>query len=206
MILAVKYLEPEYSETLRCLERLKNVRIEFVDRSPEGVGSLAEAFNRGFNAIQNPEPFVWMITNIRFGPDAYYRLRDSIWVSDYAAMNPMYSSDHKHIRKATRIAPVPFVEFTCPMVKTEVFKSIQLDEDLPYAYHDLVWSHQVKQAGHELAVNPFVRIDHQYIRHNKKGHQITWLRSKMREQAVEPSEKKLVQQYGPQWRQVLNYI
>ena len=46
-IVSIVYHEPEWIETKKCIEAC-GVPVVYVERSPPGVGSLAEAINRGF--------------------------------------------------------------------------------------------------------------------------------------------------------------
>jgi hypothetical protein len=203
MIVCISYLEPEFQQTLRCLDKVKGVDIVIVNRQPPGVGSLAEAINRGFKQV-NDDPFVWFVTNITFQPDVYHRLCDSI--GSHAAIQPVYSSDHLHLRPATRlrgVKQVPCVEFTCPLVRSGVFREFPLDEDMPYVYHDLDWSHRVKQVGHTVAVDQRVQIGHTYIRHFKTNHPITWMRKKLRDAAMKPSQDKCKKKYGTNWSKII---
>src|SRR5689334_2221551 len=99
MILAVKYSETEYQKTIECLEKIKGVKIAFIERKPEGVGSLSEAINRGFREQWDGSEFVWIVTNIQFEPYLYQRLVNGMKSApNLAALCPAYDSDHKFLR------------------------------------------------------------------------------------------------------------
>jgi hypothetical protein len=125
----------------------------------------------------------------------------------YAAITPAFSSDHKHIQPINRnvVTEGPFVEFTAPIVRMDVFKNFQLDEDMPYMGHDLDWSHRVASFGNKMGVHHGVVLKHTYIRNAKYSHSITDIRKKLRKNADASTEQKLIYKYGAAWKAVLNY-
>jgi GT2 family glycosyltransferase len=75
---------------------------------------------------------------------------------------------------------------------------------MPYWGHDLDWGYRVRQAGWTLAVDHDVEVGHTYIR-NSKPHPATVRRRKLRILSDEPTRRTLAQEYGPDWRNVLEY-
>lgn len=210
MILAVRYQEPEYLKTIECLEKIKGVKIAFVERKPEGKGSLSEAINRGFREQWDGSEFVFIMTNIQFEPYLYQRLINGIKSSpNLAALCPCYESDHAFLRPHSfkygfELQQVPFIEFTAPMVRAQCLKDFPLDEDMPYVGQDLDWSYRVKQAGFTLGVDYGTSLEHKYIRKSKM-HPITKERLRLRKLADKPTIKKLETKYGKEWPTILQY-
>lgn len=210
LIVALKYLEPEYKETLNCLEAYHSNYI-FCDR--KGVGNMAKAYNDGFKAaMADPQlskaEYIWFISNITFKPGTLKVLVDAMDHTGYAAMCPVYKSDHLHLQPRSfhygkEVEEIPFVEFTCPIVRTSVFKQFQLDEYLPYYYHDLDWSYRVRQAGHKLGVHLGVEIGHVYLRDKEDAHPISVQRARLRNRATPRSQSHMVAKYGRNWRKIV---
>ena len=129
-IIALEYLEQDYQETVKCLDKLKYPVFK-ADR--QGWGNMAQAFNIAYKKNNCHEfDLVWFVTNITFKPSDLEKLIKGI--GDYAAICPTYDSDHLHLIPSGRkgVEEIPFVEFTCPLVKTEAFNKIKLDNQLPY--------------------------------------------------------------------------
>lgn len=179
--------------------------VVFVDRNPKGIGSLSEAINRGIRSIKSE--FVFIVTNVTFEKNIIKPLIQAL-ESDtkLAAVCPVYQSDHLHLRPSSEIGTVivPFIEFTCVMVRTELLKQHPLDEDMPYVGQDIDWSYRMKCLGLEMASNKNVRISHTYIRHSLK-YPVTLKRLAMRKAADAGTINKLELKYGKDWRNVLNY-
>jgi GT2 family glycosyltransferase len=210
-ILSVVYYEPEWIQT--CTDLANNAQgypVFFVDR--KGTGSLAHAFNSGFKTYQLWEfDYVWMLTNIRFGPNCLEPLEQALEMRPpIAAISPTFDSDHAHHRPKRGsdtndiiVRDVPFVEFTCPLVRSSVFKHDWLDENMPYSGHDLDWGHRMRMVGLKLGVHPGVKIEHKYIRHSKSRHPATIERARLRAAAEEPTKRALAAKYGPDWFDVV---
>lgn len=196
-IVAVEYDEPEYAQTRECIAA-SGLPVVWVDR--EGIGSLAEAYNRGFKSVRTP--VVWFVSNIAFTPEVPGRLLLSL--GDNAAVHPQFPSDHTFIRQGSGVTPAPFVEFTAPLVIADVFREFPLDEAMPYWGHDLDWGHRVRQAGHSLAVDHECRIDHVYVRHLAQ-HPVTIRRRRLRRSTDEATRAALVERYGEDWKERLCY-
>lgn len=209
-ILAVKYRENTYEETRECLRAQSAAQVYWVDR--EGVGSLAEAFNRGF-AEHTLEDFdyVWMITNILFRPDAVMQLAWLAAQRHWVGVSPAFQSDHAFLRpNSLAFGPgnveTPYIEFTAAMVHGPTYQRFQLDEDMPYVGHDLDWSYRVKQAGFKIGVKRDVVIGHHYLRHlDNQSALVTQERTRLRKLAELPTEQALAKKYGDNWRQKLYY-
>lgn len=205
IIISVVYLEPEWIETKRCIDAT-GLPVYYVERRPKGVGSLAEAINRGFiesNAKQYD--YAWIITNITFSPEVLPRLiksMDSFSDAKCAVLHPAFPSDHIHERPdgSGMVKAVPFVEFTSAIVRTEVFKDFPLDENMPYWGHDPDHGLRMWQNGYAVAVDHGVSIGHTYIRNNSKGHNITKKRLELRRSTDDSTKEALAKKYGSDWR------
>lgn len=202
-IVSVIYREPEWAKTRECIEAVRDKvqEIVYVDRG--GVGSLAKAYNDGFVHLSMPCDLVWFVSNITFAPNAIERLISSM--NSYGAIHPCFDSDHPHIRPVSGcndVIPAPFVEFTAPVVRYDLFDAIRLDEQMPYWGHDLDWSYRVKHAGYELGIDHGVSLGHVYLR-NSHPHPITRKRKMMRRKYDAPTRTRLKELYGDRWRGVL---
>ena len=63
-IIAIKYEEPEYQQTVDCIKD-SGYWYDFTDRCPSGVGSLAEAINSGVENVKSLNRgfrYYWIIT------------------------------------------------------------------------------------------------------------------------------------------------
>ncbi len=206
-ILHIRYLEP-YGTQIYDLVMDVDCKKVFVNRSPEGIGSLAEAINRGIKEVDTE--YCWIVTNNTFAPTAPYKLLDEIKKHEkMAAIHPCFDSDHSflrpHVFKGIIEAFVPFVEFTSPIVRTQVLKETPLDEDMPYWGHDLDWGFRVREKGYSLAVHHGVEINHVYIRNQKEKHPITKMRWDLRKSHNMSTTGYLVLKYGKNWKRKLSY-
>ncbi len=66
-ILHIRYLEP-YGQQIYDLVMDVDCKKVFVNRKPEGVGSLAESINRGIKEVETD--FCWIVTNNTFAKSA----------------------------------------------------------------------------------------------------------------------------------------
>lgn len=208
-IISIIYKEPEWKQTKRFIQQL-DLPTVYVDR--KGVGSMAKAYNRGFDKLIELHPnldYVWMVSNIVPYPDTIYKLSDSMdaypWAWD--AISPCFQSDHDWIRPQfyDGVKAVPFIEFTAPMVRVKTFKQFPLDEQMPYWGHDLDWGYRVRQAGGKIGVHYSAPIQHEYIRHKVKRMPlpITKERRRLRKETDESTRQRLVELYGENWGKVL---
>lgn len=208
-IIALKYLEPEYEQTMECLSRTK-LPVYYADR--DGVGNMSRAFNEAFDKhVRGRYDFVWFVTNIVFEPEVPYGLaallRDN---PDFAAIHPaMNNSDHKHLwqdqvfRNIGNIRQVPFIEFTAPMFRVGTFGEYMLQESTPYYYMDLIISHQIRQDGMMVGVTDERIIGHTYLRNSKSVHPISQIRKQLRDYHTPLSKQYMVDTYGPDWQDFL---
>ncbi len=209
-IVAVEYSEPDYKNTVACLDKIKCLK-NSVQRKPVGTGSLAEAYNLGFDTVYTYKgkelDYVWFVSNIQFDENAFTKLVDAMDATGYAAIHPAFESDHLFLRPdgSNTVKEVPYVEFTAPIVRADVFAKITLDENMPYWGHDLDWSYRVKQLGYKVGVHHGVLLQHKYIRQQKDLHHITRKRYEMRKQSNEATTAALIKKYGHNWQEVLGY-
>jgi len=199
-IISVVYGEPEWKKTKECLELL-DIPVNYIDRG--GVGSLAEAINKGFTKYAKPKhDYVLFVTNVTFPSMMLKKLVKEMDRSGYAAIHPSFNSDHHFCRPLNQDCTVesPFVEFTCCMVRRDVFLNHYLDERMPYWGHDLDWGYRVKRSGYDVGIYHGIKLEHVYIRHNKKKHPLTQERKRLRNNADSSTKAALIDKYGPNWR------
>lgn len=198
IILSVVYLEPEWLNTKKCIDRT-GLPVHYVERNPAGVGSLAEAINRGFREIESfGFKYVWVVTNITFEKGVPFKLRSMM--DDYAIVHPSFSSDHYFCRPddSGKTKPVPFVEFTSPMIKSDTF--IYLDENMPYWGHDQDYGYRMWERKQKVGVNHAVKIDHTYIRKTVHYFSTTLQRHNLRKATNRSTKEALARKYGDGWR------
>lgn len=205
-VLAVVYHEPDYIETVQCLAKLSEP-VYLVDRG--GTGSLAKAINEGVAKVPDFFQFVWIVTNIRFGPSGPSQLARAMDANPkFVAITPAFQSHHGHTRKqpGDSVTTAPFIEFTCPMIDRDWFLSHGgLNERMPYVGHDLDFGHRARQANRLVGVDHSTTIAHTYLNKLSRGNPITEKRRKLRSQAVAGTRKELVRLYGENYKQVLGY-
>lgn len=196
IILAVRYEEPQWLKTRACIEAT-GLPVHYVHRNPKGVGSLSEAINRGMREI-NTNGLVWVVTNVTFTPETPLMLAAKM--DDYAILHPAFESDHRFCRPdgSGTDKPVPFVEFTAPMIKGETFQP--LDEKMPYWGMDLDYCYRMWESGHRVGVHHGTTLGHDYIRKTTKFSPITAKRRAMRYQTNEATKTRLRVKYGTDWR------
>lgn len=214
VVVAVVYTEPEYAETVRCLD---DTGLEVVWIGRGGIGSLAAAINKGVTearvryAHRWGERLLWVVTNVTFPPELPGRLARLLMLDpEIAILHPAFlECDHEHGRPdgSGVVRLVPFVEFTCPMVRAEVLERFPLDEDMPYFGHDLDFGYRVREEGWAVAVDDGApAIGHTYIRKVEKPHPVTVKRRALRKGWEKSTEGALRAKYGPQWREVLGWV
>lgn len=204
-VVAIIYAEPEWQNTKRCIQQLKLPTV-YVDR--DGVGSMAKAYNRGFNKLIELYPdleFVWMISNVRFNPYILKIMEKSM--EGFDCLHPSFNSDHPFAQPTfiKGVKEVPFVEFTAPLIRVETFKKFPLDEQMPYWGHDLDWGYRVRQAGGKVGVHHDVTVQHEYIRFKakRKPLPVTKERQRLRKETNAGTRARLAELYGDNWGQVL---
>lgn len=202
-VIAVIYEEPWWKrQTVPCLEAL-DVPVFYVDR--RGTGNLAAAYNRGF--ARNPGyEFVWFVSNVTFKPELLGRLTKLMRDSRYAAIHPSFVSDHRYLRPngSGKLEPTHFVEFTAPIVRSDVFERFPLDERMPYWGHDMDWCWRVREAGYLVGVDHGSEVGHVYNRH-LNPHPVTRRRASLRRNTSRSTSKRLEELYGHAWKDLLGY-
>lgn len=212
-IIALKYLEPEWQQTLGCLNK-QPFDVFFADR--DGVGNMSRAFNEAFEKhVKGKYEYVWLVTNVVFEPGApmalvtkatFPRREKNI---KYIAVHPvMNTSDHKHLHHNPSLSYfddnlVPFVELTAPLLTSKVLEDFPLCEETPYYYMDLILSYQVKQAGGFVGVHNGVEVKHTYLRNKTTIHPISEIRKQLRNYHTPLSKKYMAETYGTDWESKL---
>ena len=208
-VLSVVYAESWWSHTVDSLKRLPPaVDVYYVDR--QGVGSLAEAFNRGFreSTLQRYD-YVWFVTNVTFRGRVLNTLVETITQQGWCAVHPAFKSDHLFLRQDSTIhgtgdVETPYLEFTAPLVHAPTFLSHPLDEAMPYVGHDLDWCYRVREHGERVGVCRQVSVGHSYLRNLTDAESaITARRAELRRAAEQPTLDRLVEKYGEGWRKKL---
>ena len=214
LIIAIVYLEPSWQETKECLQKCNN-RVVLVDR--DGVGSLAGAYNYGFKEYADSYKYVWFVSNVKFDPLIVEQLEQAMEDNPgFATIHPvMNNSDHHHMRyskfmqrmygESGILKEVPFVEFTAPIVRADVFRNIMLHEELKYVGHDMAWGYDVRQAGYKIGVLSTCEVDHTYLRHSP-DHPITRERMRLRRESDKQTIEFLIEKYGKDYKQKLKYF
>ena len=208
-IIAVKYTEPDWVETKGLIEQL-NCPVIYVDR--HGTGPLASAYNRGFKKLDRYgfeyTDYVWFVSNVTFDLKILDMLIKRMDKRNFAAIHPAFdSSDHLFCRPdgSRKLNEVPFVEFTAPIVRRDVYEQFMLDENMPYWGHDLDWGHRVRQAGYKIGVDHRSQIYHTYNRDLDTSHPDTMRRKANRAKTDNSTVRNLIRKYGHDWRKALCY-
>lgn len=204
-IISLKYLEPDYQQTLDCIQAT-GLPCFFADR--DGVGNMSRAFNDAFiKHVKGKYDYVWFITNITFDKDVPFKLADCCLQYGFSGVHPvMRNSDHAHQHpQSDNVArKVPFIEFTAPMFKTDVFEMFMLDENLWYYYMDIELCYRLHQAVRTVGVDYTTEINHTYLR-NSKPYPITVLRKQLRELISKDNRVYLELKYGKNWQSLFNW-
>lgn len=204
-VVYLEYLEPNWQATQMCLDRLPHLTIK-ADRL--GYLGIPRAFNEAFSKVPAGVDYVWFVTNITFTRQDIDGLVAAMDRTGYAAISPCFDSDHPHLRPHSYhydqdVQVAKFVEFTCPIVRADVFRQFPLDEEMPYDIHDLDWSHRVKMAGHTLGVHYGVKVNHVYLRNSTSDHWATKKRKRYRAVSLERTHKKAAEKWGQNWRELI---
>jgi len=204
-IVALKYLEPDYQQTIECLEKV-SYPVFYADR--DGVGNMSRAFNEAFiKHVQGRYEYVWFVTNIVFDPIVSDILLTHLSIHPkLQAVHPaMKTSDHPHLWPGAHSGscPVPFIEFTAPMFRCSVFEKLMLCEQTPYYYMDLIISHQIRQMLGQVGVHKSCEVHHTYLRNRKEVHPISEIRKKLRNYWTPISKKYMADTYGADWETYL---
>ena len=202
--IVLRYNETGWTEkTVACLIAAGFEESDIVYADREGVGNMSKALNNAFqgNLMNDQKPFIWFLTNVTFSEQMPVSLLELILSDeDIAAVHPAFDSDHPHIRNAYGISrDVPFVEWTAPLVRRNVFNSFHLDCEMPYWGMDLDWSYAVKMGGKILAIDGRHRLGHTYLRLADKKEDITIERERIRKTFDASTEQRLIEKYGKDW-------
>ena len=214
-IVALRYLEPYYAETERCLWECRKAnpdRISLFWATRDGVGSMPRAFNDVFKRHVDVGPLpkfkkVWFVTDILFSPYAPLALAQAMDDHGLVAIQPAYGSDHHFLRPdgSSLVKEVPYLEFTAAMVDVEAYSDVGgLDEDYWFWHHDLVISQRLRVDDNRLGVHHGVQIDHSYRgRNGAILDPLTAIRYRLRDWR-DPIEKRLLaDRFGPNWKDIL---
>ncbi len=206
-VVSIIYREIDWASTEKCLlDYCSPYPVFYVDR--RGVGSLAKALNAGFKQWANGAKYIWFVTNVLFSPDCLCNLIDEMDKTGYAAITPAFQSDHlfcRPVKDCKETKEVPFVEFTAPIVRADVFREFPLDEEMPYWGHDLDWGYRVRAAGHKIGVYHGEQLKHIYIRNNANNNRITQRRYELRGKTNAGTKYALTRKYGPSWKKILQW-
>lgn len=205
LIVALEYLEPDWQETKACIEA-SGYRVVYVSR--DGVGNMARAFNSALNVHIRHFDYLFFATNVTFTREGLDKLVEAMDKSGYAAIHPaMRTSDHRHQHPdgSGGLKDALFIEWTAPIVRTNIFIGNQLDESLPYFYFDLDWSYRVRQQGHKVGVHHGAEVGHTYLRKRRQLHPITNIRRQLREYWTPISRKHMEAKYGKGWEKLMNW-
>lgn len=198
LIVLLEYLEPEFIQTLECVKKT-GLPFELVSR--DGVGNMSRAYNSILMDASWRADYLWFVSNITFEKEVPFRLAEHLSDSGWGAIHPsMRSSDHRFQWPIGNVPrETPFVEWTAPMVRADLYSEEPLDEMLPYYYLDLDWCHRVKQLGYKVGVHDGVSIEHTYLR-NKREHPIGVLRKQLRNYWTPISQRHMAQKWGKDWQ------
>lgn len=207
-IISIIYKEPEWQRTKECIVST-GLPVVYVERNPIGVGSLAEAINRGVRMTPDSD-FLFIVTNCEFSREMPQRLAEAFPGPrpGMVAIAPCFDSDHEHIKQANHANPiqeVPFVEFTAVMVRDVIMRQWALDEDLAYVGHDMDFGVRMRREGYYLCVDHREKLGHTYLRHKTERNAYTEKRKKLRKQAQPKTVLKLKQKYGMNYKDVIKY-
>jgi GT2 family glycosyltransferase len=205
VIIALEYLEPEFTHTKQCLEKF-NVPIIWAKR--DGVGNMSRAFNEAFLYKLKGNPsfsilprYTWFTTNIICNEFLLPELVKGMESTGFAAIHPSFKSVHRRIIPdgSGIVKEVPFIEFTAPIFRTEVFEKYYLDEDLWYWWMDVDISYKMKRDGYKLGVHHGASLTHSYLAEDKHN-EISKIRYQMRTMMNREGEHKMKTIYGPDWK------
>jgi hypothetical protein len=204
VIIALEYLEPDFAQTIKCLEKF-NVPIIWAKR--DGVGNISRAFNEAFlyklkgnaNYLTLPR-YIWFTTNILCDEFLLPNLVKAMDSTGFAAIHPSFISIHRHLRPdgSGTVKEARFIEFTAPIFRSEVFEKFYLDEDLWYWFMDLDISYRMKKNGYKVGVHHGASLIHSYLDDNK-SHPVSDIRHQLRKIMNKHGEDKMMAKYGRKW-------
>lgn len=229
LIIALKYQEETYSQTLNSINALTEHNVEFklVFADRDGVGNYSRAFNEAFKRYDLSHrgvdifntgieriDYVWLVSNVTFTCKSFLCLIETMKnaESNFCAIHPvMDTSDHVHqhyTETPLHLIECPknsyYIEMTAPLIRYSVFKNYMLDEKLPYWYMDLDWSYRVRQAGLRLGVCNIAQVNHVYLRNNKREF-ISKIRDRLRIHHKPAMVNHMVSKYGLNWKRIMGW-
>jgi len=197
MPIVLEYQEKGWTEkTVHCLTNAGFAFSQIVWADRDGVGNMSRAFNEALKKRERLEKYTWFLTNVEFPPEMPLSLL-SCFDDETAAVHPGFDSEHPHIKTAFGVAPdVPFIEWTAPMVRTDLFCEMRgLDEQMPYWGMDLSFSKKCRDAGYMLKIDGRYRLKHNYLRTNAPE-KISLIRRELRSLYDKSTEERLIQVHG----------
>lgn len=205
-IISLVYLEPDWAHTKQDIIDT-GYPVIYVNR--DGIGSMSQAFNSCIPKIKekfkdNLPEYLFFATNIRLDKVLIDRLIESMDSTGFAAIHPSHQSHHpSHVNGGHKeVVETKFIEWTAPIVKTDIFLKLNLNENYKYWYFDLAWSFEVKKMGHQVGVDHGAKINHTYLL-DSKNHIVSKIRDDLRWWADPEEKKKLIKEYGLNWKNVL---
>ncbi len=201
LIIALQYLEPEWSKTLKCIQK---TGLPFIIADRDGVGNMSRAFNDAFfNEDKSEFDFVWFVTNITFKPDVPAKLAEHM--GEYVAIHPAFNSDAPFLQpnKAKDVIEIPFLEFNSPMFRTKTFEKFGLDPNVWYYYFDLIISKQLRDNNLKMACDRSQRVDHVYLRNANSKPEISIIREKLRAWRTPTDKLYMEKNFGKHWRDTI---
>jgi hypothetical protein len=205
-IIALKYLESYWESTQKDIVD-SNLPVIYVDR--EGVGSMTKAFNSAIpelykNFGDNQPEYLFFVTNNNFTTATVNRLIDSMDKTNFAAIHPSHNSDHPSHKnnKSDQVIETKYIEWTSPIVKTDLFLKYPLNENYYYWFFDLVWSYEIKALGHKIGVDHGAFVDHRYLVKDLSD-PISKKRKELRDTRNVVEHQILNETYGNNWQSIL---
>lgn len=201
-LIALKYYEPSWANTKKCIDE-SGLDVIYVDR--DGIGSMSKAFNSAIPLLTekyntNLPDYLFFVTNIEFDISLLTRLVSKMDETGFAGIHPAHGSDHQshHNDGSGLVKETKFIEWTAPIIKTDLFIKQPLDSDHRYAFFDLIWSYEIKKFGYKVGVDHGAKIGHTYLV-KQKSHPLSELRYQLRAY-WEPYERIIMtEKYGPNW-------
>jgi hypothetical protein len=205
-IIALKYLEDYWESTQKNIVD-SGLPVIYVDR--EGVGSMTKAFNSAIPELNiifgdNLPEYLFFVTNNNFTLDVVNRLVESMDSTGFAAIHPTHDSDHpSHINnKSGQVIETKYIEWTSPIVRTDLFLKYPLNENYHYWFFDLVWSFEIKKLGYKIGVDHGAFVDHRYLVKDLSN-PISKKRKELRDARNSFEYQILNKDYGNNWRLIL---
>lgn len=201
--LVLRYEEPEFVQTLACLD---NCQVPYIIAERAGYEGMSkvydDCFEKNYQEIADYK-YVWFVSNIIFTKQVVDHLLENM--IHYDALHPSFNSDHAHIRPNGSMVcqEVKFIEWTAPIVCVTLMQNLRLDIKMPFWGQDLDWSFRAKASGFKIGVDYGCEIQHVYLRDIRNEYPVTALRKQVRKFWDLKTEKRLIEKYGKNWRQII---